>query len=167
MARGEATGRVLEWHPGKGFQALPDSQMSGGNGLAMSADGREIYASAWAGARLVVLRRDGGTRREVPLPFLQDNIHVLADGTLLVGGQATSGWTTPAAHCSSVAGCTSRFAATSVSSSRPTRLRTSPGADRPCPLGAVAGEAGRGRADSCQQAFSRPRGAHCKYAQPQ
>jgi hypothetical protein len=64
--------------------------MSGGNGIALSRDGSEIYASAWSGSRLVVLSRRDGSRREIPLPFLPDNLHRLDDGTLLVGGQLTT-----------------------------------------------------------------------------
>lgn len=90
MARGEDTGLILEWQPGKGLRELPGSRMSGGNGLAVSADGNEIYASAWSGSRLVVLSRRDGSRREIPLPFLPDNLHRLEDGTLLVGGQRTT-----------------------------------------------------------------------------
>jgi len=90
MARGEPTGRILAWHPGKGFRDLPGGSMSGGNGIALSPDGRWIYASAWSGRRLVVLSRRDGSRREIPLDFLPDNLHVQPDGSLLVGGQRTT-----------------------------------------------------------------------------
>jgi sugar lactone lactonase YvrE len=87
MARGEHTGRILAWHAGHGFHVLPGGTMSGGNGIALSPDGRWIYASAWSGRRLVVLSRHDGSRREIRLDFMPDNLHVLPDGTLLVGGQ--------------------------------------------------------------------------------
>lgn len=90
MARGEDTGRIFEWQPDQGLREVPGSHMSGGNGIAVSADATEIYASAWSGARLVVLSRPTGQRREIPLPFLPDNLHRLDDGTLLVGGQRTT-----------------------------------------------------------------------------
>ena len=90
MARGEHTGRILEWHAGRGFQTLPGSTMSGGNGIALSADGSQIYASAWSGRRLVVLSRRDGSRREIALNFMPDNIHLLPDGALLVAGQRTT-----------------------------------------------------------------------------
>jgi len=90
MARGEPTGRILAWHAGKGFRDLPGGSMSGGNGIALSPDGRWIYASAWSGRRLVVLSRRDGSRREIPLDFLPDNLHVQPDGSLLVGGQRTT-----------------------------------------------------------------------------
>ena len=64
--------------------------MSGGNGIALSPDGRWIYASAWSGRRLVVLSRRDGSRREIPLDFMPDNLHTQPDGSLLVGGQRTT-----------------------------------------------------------------------------
>lgn len=90
MARGEDTGRVFEWQPRRGLREVPGSQMSGGNGIETSRDGGEIYASAWSGSRLVVLSRRDGKRREIPLPFLPDNLHRLDDGSLLVGGQRST-----------------------------------------------------------------------------
>ena len=87
MARGENTGRLLEWRPGQGFRDLPGGVMSGANGLEVSADGKTIYASAWSGRKLVVLA--GGARREIALDFMPDNIHRLGDGSLLVAGQRT------------------------------------------------------------------------------
>ncbi len=89
MARGEATGRLLEWRPGRGFRMMPGGAMSGANGLKTSADGRLIYASAWSGRKLVILDRQGGARREIALDFMPDNIRRLGDGALLVGGQRT------------------------------------------------------------------------------
>ncbi|HTY93138.1 MAG TPA: hypothetical protein VMC02_04585 [Steroidobacteraceae bacterium] len=90
MARGENTGRILEWHPERGFSDVADGATSGGNGIATSADGTLIYASSWSARRLVVLSRKHGSRREIPLDFMPDNIHRLADGSLLVGGQRTT-----------------------------------------------------------------------------
>ncbi len=90
MARGENTGRILKWRAGRGIEELPNSAMSGGNGLEVSADGSVVYASAWSARELVVLSlRDGG-RRAIALDFLPDNIHAMADGTLLVAGQRTT-----------------------------------------------------------------------------
>jgi hypothetical protein len=87
MERGLNTGRILEWHAGKGFRDLPQGLTSGGNGLEISADGKAIYASSWSARRLVVLSRVDGSRREIPLDFMPDNIHRLSDGSLLVAGQ--------------------------------------------------------------------------------
>jgi hypothetical protein len=90
MAAGKTTGRILEWHADRGFEDLPNSATSGGNGIEVSADGKEIYASSWSSRELIVISRQGGSRRAIPLGFMPDNIHRLADGSLLIGGQRTS-----------------------------------------------------------------------------
>jgi hypothetical protein len=38
----------------------------------------------------VILSRQDGSRRELPLGFMPDNIHRLADGSLLIAGQRTT-----------------------------------------------------------------------------
>jgi hypothetical protein len=90
MARGEKTGRLLEWHPETGFRVLPGSELSGANGVETNAEGNLVYVSAWSARKLVVLSRDDGARREIPLDFMPDNIRRLDDGSLLVAGQRTS-----------------------------------------------------------------------------
>jgi hypothetical protein len=90
MARGENTGYIVEWRPGHGTRRLPNSAMSGGNGLEVSVDGDVVFASAWSARILVVLSRRDGARRDIALDFMPDNIHRLWDGTLLVAGQRTT-----------------------------------------------------------------------------
>ena len=90
MARGENTGRLLEWHAASGFHDVPGVSVSGANGIDLSADASLVYLSAWATREIVVISRKGGTPpRRIPLDFLPDNIHRLPDGSLLVGGQRT------------------------------------------------------------------------------
>ena len=89
MARGEPTGRILEWHAQSGFRELPGSAVSGANGIELSEDGRLVYLSAWSGRELLILPRAGGKAEHIPLDFMPDNIHRLEDGALLVGGQRT------------------------------------------------------------------------------
>jgi hypothetical protein len=90
MARAEMTGRILRWRPGAGFAPLANSATSGGNGLETSADGRLVYASSWSARKIVVLSLRTGSRRDIALDFMPDNIHRLPDGSLLVGGQRTT-----------------------------------------------------------------------------
>jgi hypothetical protein len=90
MARGEQTGRLLEWHPATGFHDVPGGALSGANGVETTADGSLAYVSAWSARKLVIFSRRNEARREIPLDFMPDNIHRLADGSLLVAGQATS-----------------------------------------------------------------------------
>jgi len=90
MARGEITGRILRWRPGRGISELPNSAMSGGNGLEINVDGTLVFASAWSARELIVLSLADSSRHAIPLDFLPDNIHALDDGTLLVAGQRTT-----------------------------------------------------------------------------
>lgn len=90
MTQGQMTGRILQWQPGQGFSAVPNSATSGGNGLETNSDGSLVYASSWSARRLVVLSLRKRARREIPLDFMPDNIHRLADGSLLVAGQRAS-----------------------------------------------------------------------------
>jgi hypothetical protein len=86
----EASGGLLEWHAASGFRNVPDASFSGANGIEINADASAIYVSAWAARKIIVLSRKGGAGREIPLPFMPDNIHRLPDGSLLVGGQQST-----------------------------------------------------------------------------
>ncbi len=90
MSAGQNTGQILQWHPGAGFQAVPNGATSGGNGIETNANGDEIYASSWSLRQLVILSRKDGSRRAIQLDFMPDNIHRLGDGSLLVAGQRTT-----------------------------------------------------------------------------
>ncbi len=90
MASAQNTGRILKWRAGHGIEDMPNSAMSGGNGLEVSADGNLVYASAWSARELLVFSLRDGSRRAIALNFMPDNIHALADGALLVAGQRTT-----------------------------------------------------------------------------
>lgn len=90
MARREPTGSVWRWRTGRGFSRVPLGAVSGANGIALSADHRRLYVSAWSERALIEVDRTTGRRRRISLDFLPDNLHVAADGTLLIGGQRTS-----------------------------------------------------------------------------
>jgi sugar lactone lactonase YvrE len=90
IALGLVTGELLEWGPGEGWHAVPDSQGSAPNGVIASADGRTLYFAAWGTSTLVRVGRDGSGRRELPLPHHPDNLTWGADGRLLVTGQKAS-----------------------------------------------------------------------------
>ena len=102
MAAGQMTGRILEWHAASGFKPVPDSATSGGNGIETSPDGTLIYASSWSARQLLILSRRDGSRRTLALGFMPDNLHRLADGSLLVAGQDT---TVAAIHACTGASC--------------------------------------------------------------
>jgi hypothetical protein len=91
MLIGANTGYVLEWNAEEGFAQVPNSEGAGPNGIAVSADGRDIYFAEWTGSRLVRLRRDDSgavvDRDAVELPHHPDNITWARNGELLVTGQ--------------------------------------------------------------------------------
>jgi hypothetical protein len=90
MSAMQITGEVLEWKPGKGWSTLPDSAMSGANGLALSKDGKTLYVAGWPGKNVTRYERSGATwvkKESVGTGILTDNLRWMSDGSLLVGGQ--------------------------------------------------------------------------------
>lgn len=88
MLLGMDTGSVLEWTPAGGWRELPGSHGSGPNGVAVSADGADVYFTEWAGRRIVSVRREGAPdRHAAELPARPDNLTWTDDGRLLVAAQ--------------------------------------------------------------------------------
>ena len=90
MSAGEITGNVLEWHPGTGWAPLPNSAMSGANGIALSRDGKWLYVAGWPGKNVIRFERTGKTwtkRDAIATGILTDNLRWMADGSLLASGQ--------------------------------------------------------------------------------
>jgi hypothetical protein len=93
MTAMEITGQVLEWHPQKGWTELPDSAMSGANGLALTKDGKSLYVAGWPGKNVTRFERTGSTwakKESVSTGILTDNLRWMSDGSLLAGGQDSS-----------------------------------------------------------------------------
>jgi sugar lactone lactonase YvrE len=90
MARGEPTGSVWRWRQGGGFTRIETGPISGANGIALSPDHRRLYVSAWSERAVLALDLRTGARRRIALPFLPDNLHLDARGSLLIGGQDTT-----------------------------------------------------------------------------
>ncbi|MEY4762221.1 MAG: hypothetical protein RLZZ200_2077 [Pseudomonadota bacterium] len=91
MARGEPSGGVYAWRPGRNPEPVPGlERLSGPNGVEVSRDGQELYVSVWATRTLLVVTRKTGHVRALALDFMPDNIHRDTDGTLLVAGQRTT-----------------------------------------------------------------------------
>ena len=90
MSAMEITGNVLEWHPEKGWTVLPDSAMSGANGLALSKDAKTLYVAGWPGKNVTRYERSGSAwvkKESITTGILTDNLRWMSDGTLLAGGQ--------------------------------------------------------------------------------
>jgi hypothetical protein len=90
MSAGQVTGDVLEWNPQKGWSKLPDSAMSGANGLALTKDGKSLYVAGWPGKNVTRFERNGASwakKESISTGILTDNLRWMSDGTLLAGGQ--------------------------------------------------------------------------------
>ena len=89
MDQGVSMGQVLAWSARTGLHPIDVGPVSGPNGLETSRDGRWLYVSDWGGRHLVIVDLRRGTRSRLSLPFLPDNLRRLADGTIMIAGQAT------------------------------------------------------------------------------
>lgn len=84
------TGAVFKWSPGDdGFVLLRGSELPGNNGIAVSADGSEIYVVS-SGFQTIVAFSNTNPVRQLrttrQLPITPDNVHMSPDGTLLTAG---------------------------------------------------------------------------------
>lgn len=100
---GQVTGAVYRWSPGRGFNEVPGTELSGDNGLLVSHDGRWIYVNAYGSREVYRLPLSGnGERRSVKVDFCPDNLRWAPDGSIFVTGQfitaknvaALHGWAT-------------------------------------------------------------------------
>jgi DNA-binding beta-propeller fold protein YncE len=100
---GQVTGAVYRWSPGKGFNEVPGTQLSGDNGLLVSPDGRWLYVNAYGSREVYRLPLSGnGDRKSVKVDFCPDNLRWAPDGSIFVTGQfitaknveALHGWAT-------------------------------------------------------------------------
>lgn len=84
-----AGGEVWEWAPSSGWSQVPESAMSGPNGLVSSADGRWLYVGGWGEEAVVRLSRgrEPVQRESVDVGFHVDNVRWAPDGSLLAAGQ--------------------------------------------------------------------------------
>lgn len=88
LQAGQVTGNVLEWHRGVGFEAVPNSEMSGANGIETDPEGRYYFVNAWGSRELVRIARADHRRTSVRVGMLADNNAWTWDGRLIVVGQA-------------------------------------------------------------------------------
>lgn len=98
IQRGEITGEVYEWHPGGAVTAVPATEMSGANGIEISADERYLFVAAYGGHEIVRfdLGLEPGPNVSIPVEIAPDNLRWTADGTLLTVGvnlNQGTGWT--------------------------------------------------------------------------
>jgi hypothetical protein len=88
MADLKKTGLVYEWSPAGGWKPIPGTEMSGANGVAVSADGKWLFVNAWPEKKVNRFPIAGGKPETISVDFLPDNLRWAPDGQLLVAGQA-------------------------------------------------------------------------------
>jgi hypothetical protein len=92
LLAGRPAGFVARWTQKDGWTRVPGSDFGGDNGIAAAPDGGALYVNDWADGTLRVLPlRTGVEPATVPLgDFHPDNVHLLANGNLLIAGQIGS-----------------------------------------------------------------------------
>lgn len=88
ITRGKLTGGVYEWHPGGSVEAIPGTDLSGANGIAVSPDDKWVYVAAFGSREIVRFDRTKRpvTMEKVPIGIMPDNIHWGDDGMLYTAG---------------------------------------------------------------------------------
>jgi SMP-30/Gluconolactonase/LRE-like region len=85
---GKVTGVVYHWVPGKGTSEVPDSQLSGDNGLLASPDGKTLYINAYGTREVWKVPLNGkGQKASAKVEFNPDNLRWGVDGQILITGQ--------------------------------------------------------------------------------
>ena len=88
IMRGEISGQVYEWHPGGQVQAVKGTELSGANGIAVSADDSQMFVAAFGKREIVRFERGTSPLRKqsAAIDLTPDNLRWSADGKLYVGG---------------------------------------------------------------------------------
>lgn len=91
MMAGAASGELWEWTTASGWSKVPESEMSGGNGLEISKDGKWYFIGAWGSQELVKLSRGRQPviKQSIPAGYRVDNLRWARDGSLLATGFTT------------------------------------------------------------------------------
>lgn len=96
--RGEINGAVYEWRPGGSVAAVPGTELSGPNGIELSADDRFMFVAAFGGREVVRFDRGPNPtpKASAAVDVTPDNLRWTEAGTLLTVGNNTTpntGWT--------------------------------------------------------------------------
>jgi hypothetical protein len=88
IMRGEVSGVVYEWHPGGKVAAVPDTELSGANGIVLSPDERWMFVAAFGTREIVRFDRSAKpmTKQSVQIDITPDNLRWSADGKLYTAG---------------------------------------------------------------------------------
>lgn len=87
---GNVTGAVYKWSPGdSGFKMVQGTELPYGNGIEVSADGREFYVASSGLFTITAFSKSNPARRlraTSPMAFVPDNLHMGSDGSLITAG---------------------------------------------------------------------------------
>jgi hypothetical protein len=88
IGRGEVTGLVYEWHPGGEVTAVPGTELSGPNGIELSADERYLWVAAFGTREVVRFDRRASpiAKTAVAVDVSPDNLRWGNDGKLYTAG---------------------------------------------------------------------------------
>jgi hypothetical protein len=91
MMAGAPSGELWEWATGSGWSKVPESEMSGGNGMEISKDGKWYFIGAWGSQELIKLSRGRQPviRQAIFAGYRVDNLRWARDGSLLAAGFTT------------------------------------------------------------------------------
>jgi hypothetical protein len=97
IVQGKLTGGVHEWHPGGSVKAIPGTELSGANGIAVSPDDKYVYVAAFGSHEIVRFDRTKNpvTLEKFKIDIMPDNIHWGDDGLLYTAGNNSArgtGW---------------------------------------------------------------------------
>jgi hypothetical protein len=103
IMQGKLTGGVHEWHPGGSVKAIPGTELSGANGIALSPDDRYVYVAAFGSLEIARFDRTKSpvTVEKVKIGIMPDNIHWGDDGMLYTAGNNSvrgTGWSVFSIH---------------------------------------------------------------------
>lgn len=87
FAGAQPTGGVWRWSASAGWGRI-GPELSGANGLAVTADGGTVIVCEWAARRIWRLSVTGAVEARASVDFLPDNLRWRPDGSLLVAGQS-------------------------------------------------------------------------------
>jgi hypothetical protein len=89
---GRTTGQLLRWRVGASeAEAIPGTELSGNNGLEISASGDRLYVVAFGGKELVEFDTEGRRMRSADLgDYWPDNVRWDDQGRLVVAGMTTN-----------------------------------------------------------------------------
>jgi hypothetical protein len=96
---GEISGNVYEWHPGGAVTAVPGTELSGANGIEVSADQRYLFVAAIGSREIVRFDRQTSphAKEAVLIDIRPDNLRWTPEGKLYTAG----GNFVPPAECAS------------------------------------------------------------------